>query len=38
MGIEQVPTFLFFQSGREISRIVEAEAVHGKRLRILAAR
>ncbi len=40
MGIERVPTFLFFQSGREIGRIVEApkQSLEKDLARILAAR
>ena len=40
MGIERVPTFLFFQSGREIGRIVESPKLSMEKdlARILAAR
>lgn len=40
MGIDRVPTFLFFQSGREIGRIVESPKLSMEKdlARILAAR
>jgi hypothetical protein len=40
MGIERVPTFLFFKTGREIGRIVEAPKLSLEKdlARILAAR
>lgn len=40
MGVERVPTFLFFRSGREIGRIVEAPKLTMEKdlARILAAR